>query len=253
MADTAPAYQPITRRKVYELIAEQLTSQIGSRVLQPGDVLPPERELTQLYRAGRSSVREALRMLESRGLIRPAGNGSFAVADFRSPLNHSFRLLLSLDEATMRDIYEVRRVLECEAAALAATRRQEADLARMSSAIEDMRSGLDDPDGDAYIEADLRFHLAIAEATGNRLLLHNMHALRDVIRRALTSVFQIPSSPRSSLDKHQTIRDAIGDRDAERARSEMRLHLQQVESDMHDLFARGLLDGDDARERVQRG
>src|SRR6267143_968892 len=108
MTDTAP-YRPIARRKVYELIAEQLTAQIGSHALQPGDVLPPERELTQLYRAGRSSVREALRMLESRGLIRPAGNGSFAVADFRSSLNHSFRLLLSLDEATMRDIYEVRR------------------------------------------------------------------------------------------------------------------------------------------------
>lgn len=240
MTETTQPYQPVTRRKVYQLIAEQLTAQIGSRALQPGDVLPPERELTQLYRAGRSSVREALRMLESRGLIRPVGNGSFAVADFRSPLNHSFRLLLSLDEATMRDIYEVRRVLECEAAALAAVRRGDADLARMTAAIEDMEAGLTAPNGDRYIDADLRFHLAIAEATGNRLLLHNMHALRDVIRRALTSIFQIPSSARSSLDKHRSIREAIAAQDPDRARSEMRTHLERVERDMHDVFARGL-------------
>src|SRR5258707_1329067 len=165
------SFQPVTRRKVYELIAEQLTAEIGRRALQPGDVLPPERELTLLYRAGRSSVREALRMLESRGLIRPAGNGSFAVAAFRNPLNHSVRLLLSLDEATMHDIYEVRRILECEAAALAAARRAEPDLVRMAAAIHDMEAGLEEPSGDRYIDADLRFHLAVAAATRNRFLL----------------------------------------------------------------------------------
>lgn len=254
MADNAPPYQPIARRKVYELIAEQLTSQISSRALNPGDVLPPERELTQFYRAGRSSVREALRMLESRGLIRPAGNGSFAVADYRNPLNHSVRLLLTLDEATMRDIYEVRRILECEAAALAAERREEADLARMATAIEDMAVGLEDPIGDRYIEADLRFHLAIAEAARNRLLLHNMHALRDVIRRALASIYHFPSSPRSSLEKHRAIQAAIGDRDADRARNEMRAHLSRVESDVHELFARGLFSpGADAMTGAERG
>src|SRR5260221_12624813 len=120
MATSQPTqpFQPIGRRKVYELIAEQLTAEIGRRALQPGDVLPPERELTLLYRAGRSSVREALRMLESRGLIRPVGNGSFVVADFRNPLNHSLRLLLSLDEATMHAIYQVRGVFEWQAPAL---------------------------------------------------------------------------------------------------------------------------------------
>jgi len=179
-------------------------------------------------------------MLESRGLIRRSENGSFAVADYRNPLNHSVRLLLTLDEATTRDIYEVRRILECEAAALAATRREESDLARMAAAIEEMEAGLEEPTGDRYIDADLRFHLAVAEATGNRLLLHNMHALRDVIRRALTSIFQIPASPRSSLEKHQAIRAAIADRDPERARAEMRAHLERVESDVRDVFAREL-------------
>ncbi len=239
-----PSLQPIARRKVYEVIAEQLTAEIGRRALQPGDVLPPERELTLLYRAGRSSVREALRMLESRGLILPAGNGSFVVADFRNPLNHSVRLLLSMDEATMHDIYEVRRILECEAAALAAARRADSDLVRMAAAIQNMEAGLEEPSGERYIDADLRFHLAVAEATGNRFLLHNMHALRDVIRRALTSIFQIPSSPTSSLEQHRAILAAITDRDDERARNEMRAHLERVESDVHDVLVRGLVSMD---------
>jgi len=236
-------YQPIERRKVYELIAEQLIAEIAGRRLKPGDVLPPERELTQLYRAGRSSVREALRMLESRGLITSAGNGSFAVAHFRNPLNTSLRLLLSLDEANMREIYELRRILECEAAALAAARRTEAHLEPMDGAIEDMQRGLDESAPELYIDADLRFHLAIAEAAGNRLVVHSMHALRDLIRRALMSIYLIPSSPERSLEQHRAIRAAIADGDAERAREEMRAHLVRVEADVHHIVAQGVAGG----------
>ncbi len=225
-------YEPIERRKVYELIAEQLLSQISERRLQPGDVVPPERELTKLYRAGRSSVREALRMLESRGLIEPIGNGSFVVAGYTNPLNNSLRLLMSLDEASMHDIYELRRIVECEAAALAAERRGAEHVERMDSAIEEMRQGLIAESGERYIDGDLRFHLVIAEATNNRLILHSMGALREVIRRALISIFLIPQSPERSLEQHKAIRAAIADGNPERARAEMRDHLVRVEADV---------------------
>ncbi len=79
------SYVPIERRKLYELIAEQLLTQISERRLRPGDPIPTERELTHLYRAGRSSVREALRMLESKGVIEAVGGGSFTVAGLRQP------------------------------------------------------------------------------------------------------------------------------------------------------------------------
>jgi GntR family transcriptional repressor for pyruvate dehydrogenase complex len=226
------SYEPIERRKVYELIAEQLLGQISDRRLQPGDALPPERELTRLYGAGRSSVREALRMLESRGLIESVGNGSFVVAPYGNPLNSSLRLLLSLDEGTLHDIFELRRLLECEAAGLAAARRTDEHLREMADAIEDMAAGLDSTTGDRFIDADLRFHLAVAEATGNRLVLHSMHAVRDVIRRALSSVFRIPQSPQRALEEHRAIRAAIEAQDPARAREEMRAHLVRVESDV---------------------
>jgi len=231
MAETFPTYEPIERQKVYELIAENLLAQIAGRRLKPGEALPPERELTQRYQAGRSSVREALRMLESKGLIEPVGNGSFAVANFRNPLNNSLKLLLSLDEANMREIY---------AAALAAERRSGADIEEMDAAIADMAAGLESGSADAYIDADLHFHLAIAQASGNRLVLHSMHALRDLIRRALMSIYLIPSSPERSLEQHRLIRAAIVAQDAERARDEMRAHLVRVEADVHQIVAQGI-------------
>jgi len=238
------SYAPIERRKVYEQIAEQLLAQISERRLRPGDPLPTERELTQLYRAGRSSVREALRMLESKGLIETVDGGSFAVAAYANPLNSSLQLLLNLDQATMVDIYELRRILECEAAALAAERHTEAHLDLMDSAIEEMARGLHahGPErAELYIDGDLRFHLAIAEATRNGVILHTMRALRELIRRALMSIFLVPDSPERSSEQHRAIRAAIAARDGERARAEMRAHLERVESDIrHALSAGGL-------------
>ena len=227
-------YQPLERRNVYAQVAEQLIGQIGSRRLKPGDVLPPERELTQTFGVGRSSIREALRMLESQGVIAPANGGTFVVADAANPLESSLRLLFALDErAGMHDLFELRRIIECEAAALAADRRGDQHLAEMDAAIAEMAASLEGPGrGEAFIEADLRFHLALAGATGNRLVLHSMHAVRDVLRRALGTVFHIPQSPESAVVEHRAIRAAVAAGEADRARDEMRAHLARVESDV---------------------
>src|SRR5436190_2903241 len=228
-----PNYQPLERRKVYEQIAEQLLAQIGSGRLRPGDSLPPERELTESFGVGRSSIREALRMLESQGVITGNG-GSFAVADVANPLNSSIRLLFALDERTgMHDLFELRRILDCEAAALAAQRHRDQHVREMDAAIAEMDASLRaDGRGDRFIDADLRFHIAVAEATGNRLLVHSMQAVRDVVRRALTTVFVIPRSPERAVVEHRGIRAAIAAGDPTRARQEMFDHLVRVETDV---------------------
>lgn len=221
---------PITRKKTYELVAERLLAEIGERRLRPGDVLPTERELTQEYRVGRSSIREALRMLESQGLIQSHGSGVFAIAEFRNPLNQSLNLLLSLDESSLSELYELRKVLEGEFAALAAERRGDEDLGRMLSAVQEMRDGLESEQ--RYIEADVRFHLAIADATKNRVAVHMMQALRELFHRALSSVYHIPGSAATSLEQHQLILDAITAGRAQDARTRMREHLLRVERDI---------------------
>jgi GntR family transcriptional repressor for pyruvate dehydrogenase complex len=171
-------------------------------------------------------------MLESRGVIEPIGNGSFVVSELRSPLNRSLALLLSLEEANLRELYELRRMLEGEAAALAAERRSDADLATMATAIEEMAEGLGERE--TYAFADVRFHVAVAAATGNRVALHAMGAIRDLLERALEQVYGIPGSAARSLEQHRQILAAIEARQAEDARRLMRTHLTRVEREIHD-------------------
>jgi len=142
----------------------------------------------------------------------------------------------------MVDVYELRRILECEAAGLAAERHTDAHLALMDAAIEEMAAALASEDGGRgarYIDGDLRFHLAIAEATRNGVVLHTMDALRGVIRRALMSIFLVPQSPERSFEQHRAIRAAIAARDATASREEMRAHLVRVESDVHTALTAG--------------
>jgi GntR family transcriptional repressor for pyruvate dehydrogenase complex len=232
---------PISRRKTYELVAERLLEEIGAGRLKPGDPLPTERELTQAYGVGRSSVREALRMLESQGLIAEDGPGSFVVGEYRNPLHQSLNLLVTLDESNLREVYEMRKVLESELAALAAERRGDEDLGRMLTALHEMREGLDSEE--RYIAADVRFHVAIAEAAQNRTALYLMHALRDVLHRALAAVYHIPGSASASLEQHQAILDAIAGRQPDDARKRMIEHLQRVEDDVERTFAAASAEG----------
>jgi GntR family transcriptional repressor for pyruvate dehydrogenase complex len=228
----ADTYQPLDRRKVYEQIAEQLLDQVRRRELLPGDPLPSERELTESFRVGRSSVREALRMLESQGVITAAHGGTFVVAKAANPLNMSLQLVFALDsEAGIHDLFELRRILDCEAAAFAAERRDEEQLAAIDGALAEMEAALEVGLGEQFVAADLAFHLAVAEATGNRFILYAMQAARGVVRRALEQVVNVPQSPQRALVEHCAVRDAISIGDATVARNAMREHLERVERD----------------------
>jgi GntR family transcriptional regulator, transcriptional repressor for pyruvate dehydrogenase complex len=230
LSDKTTIREPIERRKTYELVAERLTDEISSRMLKPGDLLPPERELVVAFGVGRSSVREALRMLESRGLIESNGAGTFSVARLSNPLNRSLNLLLETEETDVAELFEVRRLLEGECAALAAARRTRAHLDRMADAVDAMEAGLDlEP---KFIDADLRFHMTVAEASGNRVATHLMHAIRDLLQRALSSVYHVPGSPERAIGMHRLILEAIRDRRPDVARDRMHEHVESVERDI---------------------
>ena len=144
----------------------------------------------------------------------------------------------------MVDVYELRRILECEAAALAAERHGDAHLRLMDAAIEEMAKGAREhrPErAELYIDGDLRFHLAIAEATRNGVILHTMRALRELIRRALMSIFVVPREPRALVGAAP--RHPRRDRRARRrpgARRDARRTSRRVESDIHRALAAGV-------------
>lgn len=230
LSDKLITYQPIARRKTYQLVAEQLTEAIGSRQLKPGDVLPPERELVESYGVGRSSVREALRMLESLGLIEVRGDGSFAVAELQNLLDRSLDLLLTVEEADYAELFEVRRILEGEAAALAASRRSRPQVEQMREFVDEMEQGL--PSEERFITADLRFHMSVAEATKNRVIVQLMTAIRSLLQRSLASSYHIQGSPERAIEMHRLILEAIADKHPEEARQRMQEHVSRVERDI---------------------
>ena len=226
------AFAPIERRKVYEQVSERLSAQIGT-TLHPGDALPSERELAERYRVGRSSVREALRMLESRGLIESRGSGAFVVAPYRNPFEEPLSVVVAGEDVDRTQLFEVRRMLEAEAAALAAARRSIGDLELMHEATDGMERSLDS--ADAFVAADIRFHLVLAEATGNRLLLHLMQAIRERLTEMFGTVYRFPGGPERSIAQHRLITHAIEAEDGERARLLMTDHITRVEQELAQL------------------
>ncbi len=230
MSDKTTIRAPISRRKTYELVAERLTEEISSRQIEPGDLLPPERELVAAFGVGRSSVREALRMLESRGMIESNGAGTFRVAQLSNPLNRSLNFLLETEETDVVELFEIRRILEGECAALAAARRKRGHLERMREAIDSMDATLGSEH--AFIEADLGFHMTVADASGNRIATHLMDAIRDPLQRALSSAYHVPGSPDRAIGMHRLILDAIRERRPDVARERMHRHLESVERDL---------------------
>ena len=229
-ASVALAPAPVDRRRTSGVVADRLLEEITSGRLAPGDPFPVEREIVAAYSVGRSTVREALRILESQGVIAASSGSSFTVAEASRPLHRSLRLVMALDAAPGHaDLFELRRIVDCAAAELAAARRGPADLDRMRAAIDEMAAALERGDAIAFIEADLRFHMAITDATGNGLLGHTLDAIRDVLREALLDIFAIPGSPARAIDEHRAIVEAVAAGDADAARTAARTHLDRVE------------------------
>jgi GntR family transcriptional repressor for pyruvate dehydrogenase complex len=127
------------------------------------------------------------------------------------------------------DLAEVRSILEPEIAALAAERASEADRATLREAVAVMDRSL--KDADAYIEADLDFHLALAEAAANPLILSLIDSIVGLLREQRLRIFRVEGGPERGQVHHKQILEAMEKRDAKMARAAMKAHLEQVRED----------------------
>ncbi|MGH7643158.1 MAG: FadR/GntR family transcriptional regulator [Candidatus Dormibacteria bacterium] len=219
----------MTRRNTYQLVAEAISRAIAEGRLGPGERLPSERDLGGTYSVGRSSTREAIRVLESRGLVEADGRGGYLVMDAGNLLRQAMGHLVGLERVEIEDLFEVRRTLEIETAGLAAQRRSGSDLEALGSQLREMEIGLADPS--RYNQADIGFHTDLASATGNRLTVRLMEAIRDSMSRTFAVAFHLPNNARLSLEEHRAIMAAVADRDPAEARIRMRGHLERVEAE----------------------
>jgi GntR family transcriptional repressor for pyruvate dehydrogenase complex len=227
----SPLYSPIKTSRLYEQIVEQIERSIRKGKLKPGDQLPAERELAQTFGVSRTAVREAIQALREKRVVEIySGRGTFvthpAARKARQPLDLKIRI--NREEGFMH-LAELRQILEPEIAALAASRMDEQFLSTMREAVAAMDNSLHDPQ--AYVEADLDFHLAMAEAAGNPLVLSLLDSIVGILREQRTQIFNVDGGPERGQYHHKRILQAMERRDADAARDAMHAHQHQVRED----------------------
>jgi GntR family transcriptional regulator, transcriptional repressor for pyruvate dehydrogenase complex len=224
-------YKAVRTSRLYEQIVQQIEESILKGTLKPGDQLPAERELAQQFGVSRTAVREAVKTLREKGLVEAySGRGTFVTDGTSQAVRHSLDLLIKIGQPdASTHLAEMRTILEPEIAALAATRVEEQHLSTMREAVAVMDRSLHDPD--SYIEADLDFHLSLAEAVANPLILSLIDSVVGLLREQRMRIFQVAGGPERGQFHHKRILEAVEHRDPDRAREAMRAHLQQVRED----------------------
>ena len=229
-----PVYKAVRTSRLYEQIVQQIEESILKGALKPGDQLPAERELAQNFGVSRTAVREAVKALREKGLVEAySGRGTFITDGTSQAIRQSLDLMVRIgqqegSEASVH-LAELRQILEPEIAALGAARIEEQLLVTMREAVATMDRSLHDPD--AYIEADLDFHLALAEAAGNPLVLSLLDSIVGLLRQQRLRIFAVDGGPERGQFHHKRILAATEARDPEQARAAMRDHLGQVRED----------------------
>ncbi|MGA9640043.1 MAG: FadR/GntR family transcriptional regulator [Terriglobales bacterium] len=226
-----PAYRAVKTSRLFEQIVRQVEDSILNGQLKPGDQLPAERDLAQRFGVSRTAVREAVKTLREKGLVEAySGRGTFITNGTSQAIRQSLDLMIRINQQEgSAHLAELRQVLEPEIAALAATRIEEQLVSTMREAVAIMDRNLDDPD--AFVEADLDFHLALAEAVGNPLILSMLDSIVGLLREQRARIFTIAGGPERGQFHHKRILAAIEKRDPEKARDAMRAHLKQVLAD----------------------
>lgn len=227
-------WRPVARSRTYELVLDRVEEQIVTGQLQVGDRLPAERDLAQMLSVSRAAVREAFRALEAQGVLRMSvgtgpDSGTTVAALPSEALKRLLRLHVALANFPAQDVVEARVMLERESSRNAAERATAADLKELR----ELLAAMDDADCDRvqFNELDTDFHLAIAEAGGNRLIADMTIAVRESMRLPLLEGFQaLGDSWHQAAERlrrdHHSIYDALEAGDGAAAQQRMENHIR---------------------------
>jgi len=224
-------YKAIQSSRLYEQIVQQIEESIRKGDLTEGSQLPAERDLATQFGVSRTAVREAIKALQEKGLVDAfPGRGTFVTNGTSNSMRRSLdRIIKSGEPDGWGYLVEVREILEPEIAALAAQRAEDQDIATMQEAVNVMDQA--GQDAEAFIEADLDFHLALAEAAANPIVLSLIDSIVGLLREQRLRIFRIGGGPERGQHHHKRILDAIKRHDAPGARAAMQAHLRQVRED----------------------
>ncbi len=220
-------FQPVSDNiALSRKIVSQITDKIVRGELHAGDRIPPERELATMFGVSRTAIRDAIKILSGRGVLRVRHGVGIFVAE-EQPTDVP---TVDFYSAKLRDLFEIRQTLEPQAAAWAAKRRSEEHCVRLRKIVDDAKAHTDNLS--VLAERDAQFHVAIAEASQNILLVKVMWTLLDTLAEVRTTSLQIPNRPIASLAEHDKILSAIEQQEDSQAYMFMQLHLSSVEQEI---------------------
>lgn len=225
------AFRSVSReRSLSDKVTEQITEAIVSRQVRPGERLPSERELGARFNVSRTVIREAVRSLVARGLVRVTSGRGVEVSEVGSGnVTASMKLLVRGYELDYEKVSEVRSAVEVQTAGLAARRAQPEDLERLRQLCEGHQSSLDKGDTDAASEFDFQFHRELTRASGNELLLAMLDSISDVLLEVRHQAMVQPHVSEDGLKAHRRILKAVTSGDPKAARDAMARHLADAE------------------------
>jgi GntR family transcriptional regulator, transcriptional repressor for pyruvate dehydrogenase complex len=220
-------FEAVRRNRVYEAVAKQIENLIIKK-LWPGDKLPSERELAEMLRVSRGSIRDAIRSLELMGLVEPRqGTGTIVRAVSAEPLANPFANALKRRKELVSELLDFRKMLEPSLAARAAKHASAEEVLEMEEILrrQEEKQRL----GDAAVAEDAEFHYNVALASDNSVILKVLDILMDLLRDTRARSLQVEGRPQKSLSGHRRILAAIKRHDGEAAKAAMRRHLEDVE------------------------
>lgn len=225
-------FKPISPKKISSQIAEQIRSSILAGEFSPGDKLPPERELAEMFGVSRPSVREALNILTASGLVMSyQGGGTVVQSLVEISAGNPLSDLIKGEQERALDVIEVRKCMEAWTSYYAAQRALPEDLRKLEKIVTEMERNLEEMKPSQDLDAN--FHIIIAQATHNVVWLHLMQSIFDAMkefqRGVWRAVYLTEQDHRDLFQHHRAVYEAIRDRDAERARDEMLVHLTFAE------------------------
>jgi GntR family transcriptional repressor for pyruvate dehydrogenase complex len=222
---------PIRKRSIAEEISERILKLLRDRKLHPGDKLPPERELADMLGVSRPSLREALRALSLMNIIEIRhGDGTYVSSLDPDQLFDHLEFVFDLDESTLVQLFEARKVVEVGCVALAATHITSDELALLDSIVAQSAATVED--ADAFLAADLALHKVVIEASNNPMLIRFMASISQLgmVSRRITG--SSAAVRKQSIQDHRAIVAALKAGNPEAASQAMLEHLNNVEKSL---------------------
>jgi DNA-binding FadR family transcriptional regulator len=231
-------FERIQQLRAHEYVAEQIRRHIALRLIKPGEALPAERELAAMFGVGRPTIQHALSMLEGAGLVearRGRSGGTFVSRQDQDSLAlDGLMLRVIRHRKELKDLLQYRRLIEPAVARAAAGARRSSDLTAMRKSIQGMTAATNEPE---YMRHDTDFHIALARATGNALLIHVIEDIRLKLNDAMTLLPESDTWHRRISGEHEALLEAIERGDGDAAERIMESHVAISEQGLHAVVA----------------